>query len=140
MLCMIRSTIVPMPSLNSLGYLPAAAHTIVPEHTHQHNTHKRRRCTLPAASENDEAGPSRSVEIPVPYLRTRRCRDPLLAASVVQQDSSSGFQGSSNASLRTQRTLNHDRQLRKSIHPCCPNNSSNILLTNGKVIDQTSYC
>jgi len=84
MLWVIRSTVLPMHSLNSLGSLPAAAHSSVSQQSDHHIVSKRR-CTSPVASKNDEGGTSRFAESSVPSLRIRCCRNPSLAASEVEQ-------------------------------------------------------
>jgi hypothetical protein len=118
MLCVVTSTVLPMHSLNSLGSLPAGDHSSIPQQSDHRSISKRRRSTLPAASEQDEPGPSRFAESSVPSLRIRRCRNPPPSAFDLKQGGFFGFLESSIPSLRTRRPHNYGRQLRKFQEPC----------------------
>lgn len=144
MLCMNSFTTVPVPTFNSLRCLPAAAQAIVPAHTDQHNT----QCSLPAASETNEAKLARSSD-----LQKVRCRVFGLDDAIIHCLLLLWFNNNNINPLDLQKIQMHQSALNihltiidSSVSPYIPyipvaqKNSSSILHANANVIDQTSHC
>lgn len=118
-LWMITPTVQPMHPLNSSGSLTAAAHSSGLAQSEGHGVHKHRRCTSPAASNNNEAGPSQFAATSETSVRVRRRRRLSPAASATEQGGFPGLAESSTSCRRNRRPHNCGRQAREFLEPRC---------------------